>query len=115
MPCRAAAVALLSRSPQAVKNPSRTQDTMRTKHPRSMVCRLGCRLLIFRCIRLLSDIRVILTAVSQDELQVLQVQTGGKAVIPEHIGNKLTLEDLQFADFLFYGVAGNEAISNDLF
>ena len=44
----------------------------------------------------------ILTAVGQNELQVIEVEAGGKALITEHVSDKLILLVLQYTDFFVF-------------
>ena len=49
---------------------------------------------------------VIITAVRQNELQVIEVKAGSKAFVAEHVGDELILLVLEHANLLLHGIAG---------
>jgi hypothetical protein len=52
--------------------------------------------------------------VGEDELQVVEAEVGGEALVAEHVGDELGLLVLEDADLLFDGVAGEQAVGDDL-
>lgn len=57
---------------------------------------------------------VVVDGMGEDELEVVDAEVGSEALIAEHVGDELRLLVLEDADFLFYGVPGQQAVGDDL-